>query len=122
MPSKVFSKGDMMDNLPQKTSMGGGGTADSYRGPSAGDIKAYYKGFNEGVRKVEDDIFRGQSKVGKAAIPAIAATIGYTGYNMVKATKAASEMENKKSRMEYAKKAKMADKPPKINLRKAYEE
>lgn len=141
MPSKVFSKGDSMSELPQKTSMGGGGGSDvmpiSRSGSVGRDIpppypsvsrnppppsteyrealaRAYLKSQEAAARDIRSS---GRPKIDK---PMGAAAIGMgaaAGAGVVaKKRKDAEKMEA------YKRKPRMADKAPKVNLRKAYQE
>jgi hypothetical protein len=115
MPSKVFSKGDMMENLPQKTSMGGGGMADSYKGPSAGAVLRATK-----IPQPAESSF-GNTKAEKISraysMGIMAGGLGVSGKFAKDAYNFEKDQETKKRV-----KSKMADKPPKISPRKAYEE
>ncbi|NBO26761.1 MAG: hypothetical protein EBU96_08250 [Actinobacteria bacterium] len=133
MPNKVFSKGDMMENLPQKTSMGGGGMADSYRGPSGGqhwerDLRSnlrnleseYKESFSSGLKNSIRNVSDNDKSIGPALRAGVVA--GATAAAGAAVRKAYKDRKDTEQAIEYRKKPKMADKPPKISPRKAYEE
>lgn len=137
MPNKVFTKGDMMDNLPQKTSMGGGGGPSEYSGRSSGygsiprpppapragaDIdEVVFHNMNirnnEAAREAIRSSIASKPKIDK---PMGAAAIGMGA--AAGAGIAAKKRKDAEKMEAYKRKPRMADKPPKINPRKAYEE
>lgn len=115
MPSKVFSKGDSMSELPQRTSMGGGGMADSYKGPSAGAVLRAAK-----IPQPAESSF-GNTKAEKISR---AYSVGIMAGGLGVSGKFAKDAYDFQKNQEIKKKVKnkMADRPPRINPRKAYEE
>lgn len=137
MPSKVFSKGDSMFELPQKTSMGGGGGPSEYSGRSSGygsiprpppapragadiDEVVFH---NMNIR--DNEAYRQKIRASLASKPKIDKPMGAAAIGMGAAAGAGIAAKKRKDaeKMEaYKRKPRMADKPPKINLRKAYQE
>lgn len=113
MPSKVFSKGDSMSELPQKTSMGGGGARVPVlpAGPFVPSIP-------RPVPSVSPNPPAPRS--GRIDRPMAAAGIGM-GMGVV-AGVAAQKIKDAEKLAAYKRKPRMADKAPKVNLRKAYQE